>query len=202
MTKIIGITGGIGSGKTTVCEYLKKNNFAVHESDRVVAKMYSRPNKSFLSFLKKNISKEVVRNNEINKKKITDIIFNNPKTKKALEDHIHKQVKKSRDIFIKKNIKKKKSAVFVDIPLLFENKLEKIFDEVLCVIAKKKIRRERVLKNKKFKKNIVEKIFKSQISDDERKRKSNILIYNNTTKKDFIFSLEKALIGLLKWERL
>jgi dephospho-CoA kinase len=198
MTKIIGITGGIGSGKTTVCDYLKKNNFAVHESDKVVAQMYKNPSKSFLHFLKKNISKEVVKNNKINKQKITDIIFNNPKTRRILEGHVHKQVKKSRDSFVKKNAKNKKGVMFIDIPLLFENKLEKTLDVVLCVIAKKKIRRERVLKNKKFKKNIVEKIFKSQISDVERKKKSNIFIYNNTTKKDFIFSLEKALIGLLK----
>ena len=202
MTKIIGITGGIGSGKTTVCDYLKKNKFAVHESDKVVAQMYKNPSKSFLHFLKKNISKEVVKNNKINKKKITETIFNNPKTRRVLEGHVHKQVKKSRDSFIKKNVKNKKGVVFIDIPLLFENKLEKIFDVVLCVIAKKKIRRERVLKNKKFTKNIVEKIFKSQLSDGERKKKSNIFIYNNTTKKDFIFSLEKALIGLLKWEKL
>ncbi len=198
MTKIIGITGGIGSGKTTVCDYLKKNNFAVHESDKVVAQMYKNPSKSFLHFLKKNISKEVVKNNKINKQKITDIIFNNPKTRRTLEGHIHKQVKKSRDSFVKKNAKNKKGVMFIDIPLLFENKLEKTFDVVLCVMAKKKIRRERVLKNKKFTKNIVEKIFKSQISDGERKKKSNIFIYNNTTKKDFIFSLEKALISLLK----
>ena len=198
MTKIIGITGGIGSGKTTVCDYLKKNNFAVHESDKVVAQMYKNPSKSFLHFLKKNISKEVVKNNKINKQKITDIVFNNPKTRRILEGHVHKQVKKSRDSFVKKNAKNKKGVMFIDIPLLFENKLEKTFDVVLCVMAKKKIRRERVLKNKKFTKNIVEKIFKSQISDGERKKKSNIFIYNNTTKKDFIFSLEKALIGLLK----
>ena len=198
MTKIIGITGGIGSGKTTVCDYLKKNNFAVHESDKVVAQMYKNPSKSFLHFLKKNISKEVVKNNKINKQKITDIIFNNPKTRRVLEGHVHKQVKKSRESFVKKNAKNKKGVMFIDIPLLFENKLEKTFDVVLCVMAKKKIRRERVLKNKKFTKNIVEKIFKSQISDGERKKKSNIFIYNNTTKKDFIFSLEKALIGLLK----
>ena len=198
MTKIIGITGGIGSGKTTVCDYLKKNNFAVHESDKVVAQMYKNPSKSFLHFLKKNISKEVVKNNKINKQKITDIIFYNPKTRRILEGHVHKQVKKSRDSFVKKNAKNKKGVMFIDIPLLFENKLEKTFDVVLCVMAKKKIRRERVLKNKKFTKNIVEKIFKSQISDGERKKKSNIFIYNNTTKKDFIFSLEKALIGLLK----
>ena len=198
MTKIIAITGGIGSGKTTISKYLKKNNFAVHESDRAVSQIYIKPNKLFLSFLNKNVSKEVVTRNKIDKQKIAEIIFNDKKTKQKLENYIHKEVKKSRDSFVKKNIKNKKNLIFVDIPLLFENKLEKNFDKVLCVIAKKKIRRERVLKNKKFTKKTLQKIFKFQVSDKERKARSNIIIYNNDTKKDFIFSLEKALIKLLK----
>ncbi len=152
----------------------------------------------FLSFLKKNVSKNIVTRNKINKQKIAEIIFNDKKIKQKLESYIHKEVKKSRDSFVKKNIKNKKNLIFVDIPLLFENKLEKNFDKVLCVIAKKKIRRERVLRNKKFTKKTLQKIFKSQVSDKERKARSNIIIYNNDTKKDFIFSLEKALIKLLK----
>ena len=198
MTKIVAITGGIGSGKTTISKYLKKNNFAVHESDSTVSQIYKKPNKLFLSFLKKNVSKEVVIRNKIDKQKIAEIIFNDKKTKQKLENYIHKEVKKSRDSFVKKNIKNKKNLIFVDIPLLFENKLEKNFDKVLCVIAKKKIRIERVLRNKKFTKKTLQKIFKSQVSDKERKARSNITIYNNDTKKDFIFSLEKALIKLLK----
>ena len=198
MTKIVAITGGIGSGKTTISKYLKKNNFAVHEADTAVSQLYIKPNKLFLSFLKKNVSKEVVTRNKIDKQKIAKIIFNDKKTKQKLENYIHKEVKKSRDSFVKKNLKNKKNLIFVDIPLLFENKLEKNFDKVLCIIAKKKIRRERVLKNKKFTKKILQKIFKFQVSDKERKLRSNIIIYNNDTKKDFIFSLEKALIKLLK----
>ena len=198
MTKIVAITGGIGSGKTTISKYLKKNNFAVHESDSAVSQIYTKPNKLFLSFLKKKVSKEVVTRNKIDKQKIAEIIFNDKKTKQKLENYIHKEVKKSRDSFVKKNIKNKKNLIFVDIPLLFENKLEKNFDKVLCVIAKKKIRRERVLRNKKFTKKTLQKIFKFQVSDKERKARSNIIIYNNDTKKDFIFSLEKALIKLLK----
>ena len=53
MTKIVAITGGIGSGKTTISKYLKKNNFAVHESDSAVSQIYTKPNKLFLGFLKK-----------------------------------------------------------------------------------------------------------------------------------------------------
>ena len=89
-------------------------------------------------------------------------------------------------------------VIFVDIPLLFENNLDKNFDIVLCVISKKKIRTERVIKNKKFTKQILKKIFKSQTSDKNRKTRSQIIIYNNKTKKDFIFSIEKALIEILK----
>ena len=198
MTKIVAITGGIGSGKTTISKSLKKNNFAVHESDSTVSQIYIKPKRLFLSFLKKNVSKEVVTRNKINKQKIGEIIFNDKKIKQKLENHIHKEVKKSRDGFVKKNIKNKKNLIFVDIPLLFEKKLVKNFDKVLCVIAKKKIRRERVLRNKKFTKKTLQNIFKFQVSDKERKSRSNIIIYNNDTKKDFIFSLEKALIKLLK----
>ena len=198
MTKIVAITGGIGSGKTTISKYLKKNNFAVHESDSAVSQIYIKPNKLFLSFLKKNVSKKDVTRNKIDKQKIAEIIFNDKKIKQKLENYIHKEVKKSRDSFVKKNIKNKKNLIFVDIPLLFEKKLEKNFDKVLCVITKKKIRRERVLRNKKFTKKTLQKIFKFQVSDKERKARSNIIIYNNDTKKDFIFSLEKALIKLLK----
>ena len=67
MTKIIGITGGIGSGKTTLSKHLKKLGFLVHESDRVVYEIYKNPKKAFLNFLKKNISQDVFNKNKIHK---------------------------------------------------------------------------------------------------------------------------------------
>ena len=112
MIKVFGITGGIGSGKTTLSKYLKKTGFSVHESDKVVFEIYKNPNKTFLSFLKKNISTEVVKKNKINKKKIINIIFNNKQKKKKLENHIHKEVKASRENFIKKKQKKQKRYCF------------------------------------------------------------------------------------------
>ena len=194
----LGITGGIGSGKTTLCKHLKKNGYLVHESDELVSKMYEKPSKQFLSFLKKNISEDVVQNYKINKKKVSNIIFNSDTNRKRLEKYIHKEVRLSRENFIKKNQKNKKNVIFVDIPLLFENNLDKNFDIVLCVISKKKIRKERVLKSKKFTKQILKKIFSSQTSDKNRRLRAQIIINNNKTKKDFIFLAEKALMELLK----
>jgi len=202
MTKLVGITGGIGSGKTTLSNHLKKLGYLVHESDVVVSEMYTKPKKQFLSFIKEKISKNAVNHNKINKKEIANVIFNNKTIKKILETHIHKEVQNSRDAFIKKNKNNKNKLIFADIPLLFENKLEKDFDLVVCIISSEKNRIKRVLENKKFTKENLNKILKAQTTDKERKKRSQIIINNNKTKKDFIFSVEKVLKGLIKWEKL
>ena len=198
MTKLVGITGGIGSGKTTFSNHLKKLGYLVHESDLVVSEIYSEPKKQFLSFIKEKISKDAVKHNKINKVEIANIIFSNKTTKKLLERRIHKEVQNSRDAFIKKNKKNKNKLIFADIPLLFENKLEKSFDLVICIISSKKNRIKRVLENKKFTKENFNKILKAQTTDKERKKRSQIIINNNKTKKDFIFSVEKVLTRLIK----
>jgi len=198
MTKLVGITGGIGSGKTTLSNHLKKLGYLVHESDVVVSEMYTKPKKQFLSFVKEKISKDAVKHNKINKTEITNVIFNNKAVKKLLETHIHKEVQNSREAFVKKNKINKNKLIFADIPLLFENKLEKGFDLVICVISSEKNRTKRVLENKKFTKENLNKILKAQTTDKERKKRSQIIINNNKTKKDFIFSVEKALTKLVK----
>ena len=198
MTKIVGITGGIGSGKTTFSNHLKKLGFLVHESDKVVSEIYTKPKKQFLSFIKEKISQDAINHNKINKAEIANVIFNNNTIKAVLERRIHQEVQSSRETFIKKYTKKKKKIIFADIPLLFENKLEKSFDLVICIISSKKNRSKRVLKNKKFTKENLNKIFKAQTTDKERKKRSQIIINNNKTKKDFIFSAEKVLTKLIK----
>jgi len=198
MTKLVGITGGIGSGKTTFSNHLKELGYMVHESDAVVSEIYNNPKKQFLSFIKEKISQNATNHNKINKTAIANAIFNNNKIKKLLEKRIHKEVQVSREAFIKKYTKKKKKIIFADIPLLFENKLEKNFDSVICIISSKKNRTKRVLKNKKFTKENLKKIFKAQTTDKERKKRSQIIINNNKTKKDFIFNVEKMLTRLIK----
>ena len=198
MTKLVAITGGIGSGKTTFSNHLKKLGYLVHESDVVVSEMYTKPKKQFLSFIKEKISQNAVNHNKINKTEIANVIFNNKAIKKLLEKRIHKEVQSSRDAFIKKNKKNKNKLIFADIPLLFENKLEKDFDLVICIISSEKNRIKRVLENKKFTKENLNKILTAQTTDKERKKRSQIIINNNKTKKDFIFSVEKVLKDLIK----
>jgi len=184
---VIGLTGGIASGKTTITNFLKKKKFAVHDSDFVVKKIYSKPEPKFLSYLKKTNLKNSIKGNKIDKKTIREEIFTNTEKKKLLEKYLHAKVKKSRDIFLKKNRQKKTQIVFLDIPLLFENKLEKICNYTILFYAPLKIRKKRAIRRKGMQKRMLVKIIKSQLSDKIKKKKADFII-NTSESKDWCFN--------------
>ena len=196
--KKVGITGGIGSGKSTLSKYLKKNGYPLHDADAFVSKLYEKPNKTFLTILKGFGDNKIIKDKKINKKVVAKNIFVKKEKKNKLEKYIHKKIKEDRNRFIKKQIKLNKKVVFFDIPLLLENLLEKNFDFVLCLISTRAKRSKRIMRNKKFSTKVLNQIFKNQTSDKERRSRSDIIITNNKTKKDFIFKAEKAIINLLK----
>ena len=129
----------------------------------------------------------------IKKKQIGNIIFSNKKIKTSLEKYIFKQVRKKRAEFIKKEKKKKTKVVFLDIPLLFENNLNKNFDMVISIISKKKERLKRLKKTKKITKSYFDKITAMQTTDVERKKNSDIIIFNNTTMRSYIIKINNIL---------
>ena len=179
---VIGLTGGIASGKTTITNFLKKKKFPVHDSDFVVKKIYSKPEPKFLSYLKKTNLKNSIKGNKIDKKTIREEIFTNTEKRKLLEKYLHAKVKKSRDIFLKKNRQKKTQIVFLDIPLLFENKLEKICNYTILFYAPLKIRKQRAIRRKGMQKRILVKIIKSQLSDKIKKKKADFAVDTSMNK--------------------
>ena len=193
MTKIIAITGGIGSGKSTLCSKLKDKGFKIHSSDEQVAKIYKNPDKKFLTYLRTiGLSKSISKKN-IDKNIISKIIFENKQIRKKLELYIFKIVRKKRSDFIKQEKEKKTRLIFIDIPLLFENNLEKQFHKVICIIASKRVRLKRLIKTRKMTETQFKNIIKSQTSDVIRKNKSDYIIYNNSTLKDYKTKINKLI---------
>ena len=190
---IVGLTGGIASGKTTITNFLKKKKYPVHDSDDVVKKIYLKPSNAFLKYLKKINLENSIKGKKIDKKIIKDEIFNDIKKRKFLETHLHAKIKISRNVFLKKQKQKKTKIVFLDIPLLFENRLERFFDETICIISTKKNRLKRTEKNKKFTKKIFNKILRAQKKDKERRLLATHTINNNGTKKEFILKAKKII---------
>ena len=196
MTKTIAITGGIGSGKSTFCSKLKEKGFKIHSSDEQVAKIYKNPEKKFITYLRTiGLSKSISKKN-IDKKIISKIIFENKQIRKKLELYIFKIVRKKRSDFIKKEKQKKTQLIFIDIPLLFENNLEKQFNKVISIIASKRVRLKRLKKTRKMTENQFKNITRSQTSDVIRKKKSDYVIYNNSTLKDYKIKINKLISKL------
>ena len=196
MTKTIAITGGIGSGKSTFCSKLKEKGFKIHSSDEQVAKIYKNPEKKFVTYLRTiGLSKSISKKN-IDKKIISKIIFENKQIRKKLELYIFKIVRKKRSDFIKQERQKKTRLIFIDIPLLFENNLEKQFNKVISIIASKRVRLKRLKKTRKMTENQFKNITRSQTSDVIRKKKSDYVIYNNSTLKDYKIKINKLISKL------
>ncbi len=196
MTKTIAITGGIGSGKSTFCSKLKEKGFKIHSSDEQVAKIYKNPEKKFVTYLRTiGLSKSISKKN-IDKKIISKIVFENKQIRKKLELYIFKIVRKKRSDFIKKEKQKKTKLIFIDIPLLFENNLEKQFNKVISIIASKRVRLKRLKKTRKMTENQFKNIVRSQTSDVIRKKKSDYVIYNNSTLKDYKIKINKLISKL------
>ena len=183
MTIFVGITGGIATGKSTIVKFLQKNGYKVHDSDFVVKKIYSQPNKKLFGVLKKIGLSGSIRNKRINKRLIRDEIFSNKLKKKKLEKFIHKEVRISRNLFIKKNKNKKNKIIFFDIPLLFEAKLTHICHYIILLYTPKKTKIERALKRKNINKETIIKIIKNQIDDKIKKKKSDYIINTSKPKK-------------------
>ena len=193
MTKTIAITGGIGSGKSTFCSKLKEKGFKIHSSDEQVAKIYKNPEKKFVTYLRTiGLSKSISKKN-IDKKIISKIVFENKQIRKKLELYIFKIVRKKRSDFIKQEKQKKTRLIFIDIPLLFENNLEKQFNKVISIIASKQVRLKRLKKTRKMTENQFKNITRSQTSDVIRKKKSDYVIYNNSTLKDYKTKINKII---------
>ena len=196
MTKTIAITGGIGSGKSTFCSKLKEKGFKIHSSDEQVAKIYKNPEKKFVTYLRTiGLSKSISKKN-IDKKIISKIVFENKQIRKKLELYIFKIVRKKRSDFIKQEKQKKTKLIFIDIPLLFENNLEKQFNKVISIIASKRVRLKRLKKTRKMTENQFKNITRSQTSDVIRKKKSDYVIYNNSTLKDYKIKINKLISKL------
>lgn len=181
MTKI-AITGKIGSGKSTALKHFKKLGHFTISSDEIIKEIYNdrEQRESLLKILEireRDYKKEII-------KKIQNPVFNN-KLKKNIYPLMHRlRARKKPTFFSKKNI-------FFEIPLLFEEKLEKDYDIIIFIKANYHVRLKRILK-----KGMTEKYFKTmnayQSADGPKENYSHITIFNNGSSIDFLDSLHRC----------
>ncbi|UOK42075.1 MULTISPECIES: dephospho-CoA kinase [Flavobacterium] len=141
MTKIIGLTGGIGSGKSTVAGYFEEHGVPVYIADDEAKKLMNTPEmlKKIQSVFEENISE----GNRLNKKKIADIVFSAPEQLKKLNSIVHPEVRKHFLNWVKAH--KDHTFVIKEAAILFESGSYKDCDKIILVTAPKELRIQRVM---------------------------------------------------------
>jgi dephospho-CoA kinase len=191
-TKIVGLTGGIGSGKTTVANYLKSKGIPVYISDVEAKKVMEFP--EIIEQISNTFGTDLIDSDKsLNREKLASIVFNAPDKLKQLNAIVHPAVKKHFDNWI---IKHQKDAIIVkEAAILFESGSYKDCDFIITVSAPLETRIERVLKRDTTSREKILQRINNQLSDEERSARSQYVI-NNEDFEDTKKQVDEILILL------
>ncbi|HDG9461192.1 TPA: dephospho-CoA kinase [Staphylococcus aureus] len=192
MPKVIGLTGGIASGKSTVSELLSVFGFKVVDADKAAREAVKKGSKG-LAQVREVFGDEVIdENGEMNRRYMGDLVFNHPEKRLELNAIIHPIV---RDIMEeeKQEYLKQGYNVIMDIPLLFENELENTVDEVWVVYTSESIQMDRLMQRNNLSLEDAKARVYSQISIDKKSRMADHVIDNLGDKLELKQNLERLL---------
>ena len=202
---VIGLTGGIGTGKSTVSQILREKKFPVIDLDIVSHEVIKFP--EVIKKIVENFGKEVLenssnfenKNNEIkvSREKLGKIIFENREKRLLLNPIMHPEILRAMKEKISR-YKKNNKIIFVEIQLLFEVQWEKEFDYILLISAKKSTQIRRILERDNRSKNDALNIINSQMPLDEKKERSDFVIENDGSIQDLEKKVDEFLRMLKK----
>ncbi len=176
---IIGLTGGIGSGKTLVSEVFKKLGIAVYNSD-IEAKNIMNTDETVIHKLKMIFGYGIYNpNNKLNRKKLAEYIFNNKDKLNTVNSIVHPAVKKHFNKWLKKQ---NSPYVIKETAILFETGIYKEVDKIITVSAPINIRINRIKKRDKLSDKEIKNRINNQTDDEFKKKRSDFIIINNEKK--------------------
>lgn len=185
---LIGITGNIGSGKTTFCNLLEEKGFKVIYADEIAQQQLNQPDT--LKTLIKRWGKGIVKNGQPQRDKIAEIVFNNKSELDFLNSIVHPKTLSALQQIVDNSTEK---YLFFEIPLLFEAGLELCFDYIILIRAPREVRINRLLQKGKETREQIEARINAQIDDQDKIPLCDLVIDNS---KDFI-ELNNQLNSLL-----
>lgn len=176
---VLGITGSIGMGKSTVSRMLVDMGIPVHDADAAVHKLLAADGAGVApvgALFPEALKQDELGRDYIDRQTLGRSVFADRQKKKALEDILHPMVRAESDAFKDENRKKGVAMVALDIPLLFETGGENRVDVTICVSAPNDVQRERVLARPGMTAEKFDRIVAGQLPDAEKRRRADYVI--------------------------
>lgn len=195
---IIGLTGSIASGKSTVANMLKEMGFPIIDAD-LVARIVVEKGTATLEAIVEIFGTEVIHDDgTLNREGLGEIIFSSPSKRKQLNDIMHPAIRTEMVAQKEQLIQQEHPVIIMDIPLLFESRLQSFVDKVLVVTVTEQTQLERLMARNGFSHEDAKLRIQSQLPLSVKEKGADAVIYNNGT----IEETKQQLIKILAiWEQ-
>lgn len=195
MTLVLGLTGGIATGKSTVAKMFEERNIPVIDTDQIARELLNKGTESYNEVIKFFTSDILLTNGEINRKKLGRIIFSNAQKREKLNSILHPRVLNIVDAEIQKSKDKDEKVIVLDVPLLFESEFDKKVDKTIVVYTSHAEQVKRLMERDLIKREYAEMKINAQMSINDKVDIADFVINNSlsilNTKKDFNKILEE-----------
>ena len=182
MAFILGITGGIATGKSTVVDVFRKAGVPIVDGD-LIAREIVEPGKPALKALVAAFGEEILTEDRLNRKKLGEIVFNDPAKRQLLDRLLDGYLRGAITDQIK-DAAKKAPLVVADIPLLYEADYQQYMDQVAVVYIPKELQLTRLMQRDHLTKDAALQRMKSQLSIEEKRQKADFLFDNQGTREE------------------
>ncbi|WP_353854980.1 dephospho-CoA kinase [Bacillus sp. Bos-x628] len=197
MTLVIGLTGGIASGKSTVSHMIKEQGIRLVDADEIAKEAVSKGKPALHQIVQTFGEDVLLSNGELNRQQLGSIIFSDEKKRKQLNAIVHPEVRKEmlkqRDEAVKQN----ETFVVLDIPLLFESELEGLVDRIIVVYTTPELQLSRLMNRNGLHEEEALKRIHAQMPLEEKCKKADRVIENT---KDLAYTRKQLQNILNEWE--
>lgn len=195
--KIIGLTGGIGSGKSTVSEILEEMGYSVVDADKL-SREACKVGSPLLRLLVKDFGIDIIcENGTLDRKKLADLAFADRDGTRRLNELVQTAILvKAMEAFNDLRLEGKTDVCFFDVPMLFEAGWDKYTDEVWLITAPESVRLSRVVNRDKSRREAVLARMRLQLTDEEKRARADVIIDNSGSEKDLRKNVEAAVATL------
>ena len=179
----IGLTGCIGMGKSTTLKMFEDEGILTWSADEAVSRLYAKDGEAVLKV--QSLTPESIVNNSVSRENLREQVKKRPEILLSLELIVNPLIKTDRENFLRSNSQEK--AVVLDLPLLFENKMESDFDKIVVVSASARVQKKRVLSRNTMDIKLLNIIKSKQISDKEKRSRADFIFETTSierTKED------------------
>lgn len=194
MGKIIGITGGIASGKSTVTNFLREKDFQVVDADEVVHNLQKPGGRLYQVLVQHFGQKIILENGGLNRPLLASLIFSNPE-EREWSKQIQGEIIREELAALRDQLAQTETIFFMDIPLLFEQGYANWFDETWLIYVDYDVQLERFMKRNHLSKEVAESRLAAQWSLEEKKKLASHILDNNGSRDQLVSQVVKLLEG-------